>query len=291
MKYDSATKEYFSDNVRFADIVNFYLFEGRNVIKEDQLRSIDTNYAASGIQRTRDLIKEVSYDMAMKTDGERDYIIVGIENQTKIDYGMVVRTLLYDALAYDRQMKEISSGHLHKTDCLNPVITIVIYYGEKKWDGKKRLSDLVKCSIELRKYIPDYELHLLEVNQLTEDEIKGLHVQIQQAFLANQVKDNREKMEKLFCTNKIFENVDLETTKFINCITGLEIETEGKESINMCKAFMEQKEIGIKEGMVLGIEKAKEEIVRNLYANNFDIETIMKVTSLTEEEVKKIIIC
>ncbi len=73
----------------------------------------------------------------------------------------------------------------------------------------------------------------------------------------------------------------------------------------MCKAFMEQKEIGIKEGMVLGIKQGraegfetgrqegvietKKEIVRSLYQNNFNIETIMKVTSLTEEEVKRIV--
>ncbi len=305
MKQDTATKEYFSNNVRFADIVNYYLFEGRKVIKEDQLRSIDTNYASSGVQRIRDIVMEVAYDMAMKTDGVMNYIIVGIENQSQIDYGMVVRTLLYDALAYDRQMKEIKQGrrseknyygYLRETDRLNPVITIVIYYGEEKWDGKKSLRDLVKCPVELRKYIPDYELHLLELYQLKEKDLKRFHSEIQKIFLVIQYKNSREKMMELL-KDKFFERVDVESIKFLNSMTDLKIEIKGKESINMCKAFMEQKEIGIKEGMILGraegleagIEKTKKEIVRNLYANNIDIGTIMKVTSLTEEEVQKIV--
>lgn len=72
------------------------------------------------------------------------YVIFAIENQQKIHYAMPVRKMLYDALGYVKQCKEIASGHVvkeyenddeflsrfKKTDKLIPIFTIVLYYGE-----------------------------------------------------------------------------------------------------------------------------------------------------------------
>ncbi len=41
-KINIAAREYFSDNVRFADIFNFYLFAGKNVIIPSALYDIDS---------------------------------------------------------------------------------------------------------------------------------------------------------------------------------------------------------------------------------------------------------
>ena len=39
---DSTTKKYMSDNEVFADAFNFYIYGGEQVIKSDQLRTLDT---------------------------------------------------------------------------------------------------------------------------------------------------------------------------------------------------------------------------------------------------------
>ena len=76
---------------------------------------------------------------------------MGIENQRKTHYGMPLRVMIYDALGYLKEYQEISRKHreagdkasaeeflsgLHKEDRLHPIISIVIYYNEKPWDGR-----------------------------------------------------------------------------------------------------------------------------------------------------------
>lgn len=74
-----------------------------------------------------------------------------------IHYAMPVRGMLYDALSYVDQVSQIKKlrrenkelegsaeflSGLKKTDHLYPVITIIFYYGEEKWDGKIDRSTL-----------------------------------------------------------------------------------------------------------------------------------------------------
>ena len=45
-KIDARTQEYLSDNKRFADIVNYYIYDGEQIIKPDDLHEMDTNEIA-----------------------------------------------------------------------------------------------------------------------------------------------------------------------------------------------------------------------------------------------------
>lgn len=45
-----------------------------------------------------------------------DLVLVGIEDQMKIHYAMPVRCMLYDALGYTRQCKQIEESHKKKKE-------------------------------------------------------------------------------------------------------------------------------------------------------------------------------
>ena len=113
---DSVTKAYVQHNVVFADIFNQFIYDGRQVIQPDNLRELDTTALGRGrngkmLQKNRDVLK-----LAMKTDGRTAYCILGVENQTKIHYAMVVRNMLYDALRLDEQVRHtISAPAMAKT--------------------------------------------------------------------------------------------------------------------------------------------------------------------------------
>ena len=66
--------------------------------------------------------------------------------------------MIYDALSYLKECQEIAGEHkeagdkataeeflsgLHKGDRLHPIITIVLYYDEKPWDGAQSLKDMI----------------------------------------------------------------------------------------------------------------------------------------------------
>ena len=65
---DSVTKQYMQDNNIFADAFNFFLYDGEQVIKPEQLRPLDTTSVAMPysneqylfIQKYRDLLKLLS---------------------------------------------------------------------------------------------------------------------------------------------------------------------------------------------------------------------------------------
>ncbi len=102
-KPDTATREYINDAEIFADVFNYFIYDGRKVVRPEGLEKLDastllTVFGKSGdeetIQRYRDALKKAT----LMVDDNAAYIVFGIEAQTKVDYGMPIRTFLYDAL-------------------------------------------------------------------------------------------------------------------------------------------------------------------------------------------------
>lgn len=69
---------------------------------------------------------------------------------------MPVRNMLYDSLAYTEQIRQLWETHhekenltdeeflskFRKKDKLYPVITLLLYYDEKEWDGSTELHEI-----------------------------------------------------------------------------------------------------------------------------------------------------
>lgn len=101
MKTDTITKDYISDAVVFADVFNYYIHNGKQVIKPEQLEERDPTeialpYGAEGtavpVQRFRDAQKLC----AAMTDGELCYVLYGVEAQSEVHYAAAVKNNLYD---------------------------------------------------------------------------------------------------------------------------------------------------------------------------------------------------
>lgn len=113
---DTVTKEYMQDSAAFADAFNFLLYDGRQVIRPEQLKPIDTTAVALPygedrqpvpIQKYRDVLKMVT---AME-DENAAYLLLGIENQSQVHYAMPARNMLYDALQYVAQAEDTAKSH------------------------------------------------------------------------------------------------------------------------------------------------------------------------------------
>lgn len=70
-----------------------------------------------------------------------------------------MRVMLWDALSYQEQLRELERSHkgkndltysaeflsgMKKSDKLKPVCTIVLYFSEQEWDGPKCLHELLE---------------------------------------------------------------------------------------------------------------------------------------------------
>lgn len=164
---DTKAKEYLSDNNRFADLCNYVLFQGEQVIKAETLIEKDSTEVLSILvdgreeqfQKWRDLIKGT----VIKRNKDMVFVLIGIENQSDIHYAMPVKNMIYDALNYGSQVRETARRHrenhdkltsaeflsgFRKKDKLTPVITITLYWGADKWDGPRTLHDMLDHSDE-----------------------------------------------------------------------------------------------------------------------------------------------
>ena len=91
------------------DMFNAILFDGEDVIKpgrigRKQIPSISTvlkfNTHADTLQKVLDVVKKSAYGV--------DFVILGLENQQKVHYGMPLRIMLGDTLGYVKEYQEMA---------------------------------------------------------------------------------------------------------------------------------------------------------------------------------------
>ncbi|MBR4164021.1 MAG: hypothetical protein IKR11_10895, partial [Solobacterium sp.] len=247
------TKNYLSHNERFAELINRSLYGGTAFV--DPCRLEDITVQPLGSAAIRDLLKKCT----VKKDRGTTYVIYGIENMQYPIYDAPVKAMWYDANDYRRQLQEIkrtnegmikngrlkgeSSGEFNerflKTDRLDPVITVGIYWGSGEWDGPLTLREMMSTDDErVLGNVPDYKPHILIPSRMTDEEINAYGEGLDLAFALAKASGNKEEMRKL-AKDKRFEKVDRETYSFLNTQYSLKMkEKEDEEGdVNMCKGM------------------------------------------------------
>lgn len=298
---DVLLKEFFGEDECFAELFNFYMFGGKKVLSSDSLSDMNPDVSASifskefqkTIKRARDVLK-------VSKTGEC-YRILGIENQKAIHYAMPLRVMLYDALTYLQEMKKITAKRKQendfasveeflsgckKEDKLHSCYTIVIYFGEKKWDGARTLEEMMNMEPDdpMKAYFSNYPMHLICVNEL--EEISGNGGDVHQLFTA--ISETYKTGGKIL--PEMLSKVRLIIALITAIITNTEKEygkilTEAinsrKETINMCEAA----ERAFKEERKEGMEKAVEKMATKMIHAGKPDEEIMEFTELTKEQL------
>ena len=282
-KADTLTKQYMQDAAVFADAFNYYVYGGRQVIRPEQLHAIDTTemaslYADEGgsaqVQVYRDVLKYVT---AME-DGKCAYLILGIENQSKVHYAMPVRNMLYDALQYNAQIRETAKKHrdsqktekltseeylsgFSKNDRLLPVITLVVYFGSKPWDAPKSLFDMLTVEdVSVLAYVADYKLNLLEPLSMSDADIAKLKTDLKNVCYYIKYSNDKEKLREIVNSEESFRALRRDTVEMLNEVTNSKLEiSEKEETVDMCKAIQDIRNEGRAEGKAEGRMEGKAE--------------------------------
>ena len=267
---DTEGKQYLSNPVFFADAFNYLLYDGKPVINPDDLEELDIteltvpygNNARVPVQKYRDLLKMWNAMM----DGRAIYVILGSELQDKVHYGMPVKDGLYDMLGYSKQIAEIKRSYekedetktgeitvdngvvkikltseeflsgLRKDDKLIPIITAVVYFGEKPWDGPKSLYDMLRIPDEaMKRFIPNYWINLISPADMDDEDFKKFHTHL--GFALKVIKHQSEDADQVIMATD-HEKIDLETAVFLNRAVNLQLEYEDEPGgVDMCKAM------------------------------------------------------
>ena len=285
-KQDLLAKKYMSDNEKFADVFNYYLYNGKQVIKpenlhEESISEIALPYSEKNkntfIEKYRDIIKRC----VVKSVKHYTYFLLGIENQSEVHYAMPVRNMLYDSLNYSGQVSRIEKNHkkckdklssaeylsgVTKSDKITPVITLVLYWGNEAWDGPKSLYEMFKeTDLDILRYVNDYHINLIEPKDIKD--FSKFRTELGKVLEFINASDSLAKMKEILENNhEYYLHMDLESARMIETFGKAKIDMKqyekNKEEVDMCKAIedmiLEGKQEGIQEGIKALIEVAKE---------------------------------
>lgn len=286
-------------NEVFADIVNNFLFGGREVVKAEELE----NAVTVSQLKMADGLHEQERDTAKYW--RRGTIIIaaiGFENQSFADLTMPLRSFSYDGSLYKNQVNRYNSERKQNLPLspFYPAVTLVLYFGKTRWNGPRTLRECFPdMPPELEPFIPHYEIKVVEVAFLTPEEVSKLKSDFR--FIADYLVQTRTSGNYVPSDGKI-AHVD-ETLKLLGAITGdnsfqktmNEFTANGKESMTMCdvvrsirkEGWVEGREEGRAEGRMEGLEqgiRALVEAVRDFTQDkDAAIQRLIRVFSLSPD--------
>ena len=302
VKPDSADKVYWRQNETFADLFNAYLYNGEQVIKSEELEELDTDASdvveigevKESIRGARDVIK-----IAKKYNGV-EYVLLAIENQEGIHYAMPIRVMGYDHYSYNKQYNdrknyykkndiklkddEFLSG-IRKTDKFLPVITLVLYYGEKDWDGPRSLYDMLVIPDRIKHFVGNYPINIIQMK----DNDLVLHNQynVDLFKIMSIIYDTKKSVAQRIAALREFEankEVDEKVIDVIVATTNMNVNKKKVGEQKVCTFWEEAKKIEREDARL----EAQYEAIHNIMESlNMSMEQAMDVLKIPESERSK----
>ena len=234
-------------------------------------------------------IQKQAYRNVMKEwratcDDNAIYVLLGLEDQTKVHYAMPVKNGVYDFLNYAQQVEEARKSYrknnssvpsltpaeylsgFRKTDHLLPVITVVIYFGADQWDGPLSLHEMfTETDPNLLRFIPDYRINLISPAQIAPEDFSKFTTEFAQVMEYIKYSKDREKLQNAVSDESRYSSIDRSTFELINVLTNSTIVAKEKEGkIDMCQAIADMKKEAMQQKDVANIKSLQETLGLNV---------------------------
>ena len=229
----------------FADIVNVLLFQGKQIIQQDEL---ENGSAKSQYKADDSKVHEQERDVSkFWKNNSVKIVLYGLENQTSVDKDMPFRIMGYDGQSYRSQLDK-SNGKTRY-----PVVTLVLYFGMKRWVGPKSLYEALKIPNNLKEYVSDYKLNIFEIAYLEPEQVAMFRSDFK--FVADYFVQLRTTKDYV-PSKETIEHVDA-VLKIMSVLTKdrrfEEVQQDGMEVKNMCEVLDRAENRGIQQGIQQGI--------------------------------------
>ena len=278
---DIAEKILMDNDDVFADVVNGLIFDGKPIIEEINLSNVKdkSQYKISGKihEQERDIAKVI------ECDGVK-VMYVGIENQTDIDADETIRVIGYDGTSYRGQL-------LGENEKKYPVVTLVLYFGERKWSRNKTLYETLNISDNVKPFVNDYKINVFEIAYMTPEEVEKFTSDfkiVADYFVQKRMKKDYKPI------NKAIKHVD-ELLKLMTVLTGdSRFEEQIKEmhkeegEVRMCEVLDKIENRGISRGIEIGETKGRK-IGEKIGEKLGEVKALYFYMKKTPDEIGKII--
>lgn len=303
----------------FADVGNVNLFDGENIIHPDELEKLPTET----IYRDRGgKLRHHYLDTCMKVkNGGTDIAIVCVENQNGVSNVMPVRDMGYLYSGYSEQIRKIRrenekegtyyiAEEIDEKQKLLPVISIVLYYGQKKWTAPEKLSDMLAMrKREKEKWkdlISDHKIrviHLANQDERTRAKYKSdfRHIADYLAYSGDKEKCRQyiQDTSRVICHPEEYLDMMAAFTndkRFVEIKESVVKKQKTDEEVTMFSIAEELEKQGMKRGIKRGIERGMKkgalqksrEIIQTMLGDGQSPELISKYTKEPVEYIYEI---
>ena len=218
---------------------------------------------------------------------ENEYFALFVlENQSKVDYGMVVRIMKYQVLLYERELRKASpNNYTPKGTKLPMVRAIVLYTGEKEWDGARKLSDMILDENGQKIKLDPAEDFFLNLIELNKDVSYNLNNQCVQDFI-DLVHQLYDKSIHLGDMDRVYQRDAVQAAYSITKDEQLKLILEQEEGdVKVCEAMRELFEDATNKGIALVETKAFMASINSIMIKfNLNADQAMDALSIDEKD-------
>ena len=259
----------------FGDIVNAFIYSGRQKVEAEALEQAGLRSVYKADRKLRAQERDAA---KYWRNTEFRIAMFGLENQTQPEDDMPFRIIGYDGAAYRDQLypEKDKRGRWRKNrNPRYPVVTLLLYFGyEKHWDKALTLYEALKDIPEdLRPYVNDYKINLVEVAWLTDEQLDMLQSDFW--IVADYFVQMRKTRDYIPSKRQIVHVQDVLQTMAV--LTGdrrfedaVNRNKEEEVSQNMCEVLDRVENRGIEKGIRQGINDINALNIRLIKENRLD---------------------
>ncbi|MCT4619087.1 MAG: Rpn family recombination-promoting nuclease/putative transposase [Marinisporobacter sp.] len=302
-EHDLGYKHILSHKKTFVEFLrSFVNKEWVNLIDVENLILIDKEFILEDF-------KEEEADIVYKVniDGNDIIFYILLELQSKVDYRMPIRLLMYMTEIWREELKNTEDKVKRRKDYKLPaIVPIVLYNGKNKWTAARNFKEVLNGYELFDENIIDFRYMLFDVNRMKEGELLDIANLISSVFLLDQDRGKEEIIQRLKLIGKYIRKcVDKEQEKvfknwliniFKNRLNYEEkehlleflIESNNMEVDDMMSNLGRRLEEEFRQTKEEGKQVKAKEIAKNLLLMGIDIDTIIRATGLSNEDIEKI---
>ena len=190
---------------------------------------------------------------------------------------------LFNAYLYNGE-QVIKSEELEEldTDKFLPVITLVLYYGEKDWDGPRSLYDMLVIPDRIKHFVGNYPINIIQMK----DNDLVLHNQynVDLFKIMSIIYDTKKSVAQRIAALREFEankEVDEKVIDVIVATTNMKVNKKKVGEQKVCTFWEEAKKIEREDARL----EAQYEAIHNIMESlNMSMEQAMDVLKIPESE-------
>jgi len=210
---DNSFKLIFGDHRLFSDFLrDFIHIDVLKDVKPEDIEDMSERFLPLfQDNRDSDTVKRINLK------GSPLFVIAILEQESTVNHRSSFKMLQYISLVLDAWEKEVEKerpgASFLKDFKYPPVLPIIFYDGRNTWTAERNFFDRTYMNTAFSKYIPKFEYELVNLNDYSEEEIKGFGDALSLVMLLDKIRDSKGESLISHLPSDYMEKINLHIPK------------------------------------------------------------------------------